>query len=141
MQRFQSTMIKQIAFAYCDRLSRVRDYCETNLAEKITLASAAEVAGLEYIYFSSFFHNAVGVCFGDWLRFLRVMKAQGMIRESKYQISRVAVECGFHNVRTFQRAFKSVYGVTPPSFGERPGLASPNTGYPNRYRDSGCRFP
>ena len=116
MQKFQSNLIRQRAFESYDRLAQVRAYCEANLAEKITLASAAEVAGLEYTYFSSFFHSAVGVRFGDWLRFLRVRKAQAMIRESKHPISRVAVECGFNNVRTFQRAFKAVSGVTPRQF-------------------------
>lgn len=116
MHRFQSNLIRQRAFELYDRLAQVRAFCEANLAEKITLSSAAEVAGLEYTYFSSFFHNTVGVRFGDWLRYLRVLKAQGMIRESKYSISRVAVECGFNNVRTFQRAFKRVTGVTPRQY-------------------------
>lgn len=116
MQQFQSNLIRQRAFEVHGRLSKVLAYCQANLAGKITLASAAEVAGLEYTYFSSFFHNSVGVRFGDWLRYLRVRKAQALIRESQCQISQVAVECGFNNVRTFQRAFKRVTGLTPRQY-------------------------
>ncbi len=116
MPQFQSALIRQRAFDYYDRLTRVREYCQAHLSDKITLASAAEVAGLEYTYFSSFFHGAVGVRFGDWLRYQRVRKAQDLIRESSYPIGRVAVECGFNNLRTFQRAFRRVTGMTPRQF-------------------------
>lgn len=116
MPQFQSALIRQRAFDYHDRLARVREHCTAHLADKITLSDAADIAGLEYTYFSSFFHGAVGVRFGDWLRYLRVQKAQRLIRESSYPISRVAVECGFNNLRTFQRAFRRMTNMTPRQF-------------------------
>lgn len=116
MSKFQSGLIKASAFERYQRLAAVKSFCEERLAQKISLANAAEVAGLEYTYFSSFFHNAVGVRFGDWLRYLRVMRAQSLIRESKLPLASVAERCGFNNLRTFQRAFKRVASMTPRQF-------------------------
>lgn len=116
MPNFQSGLIRTSAFQRNQRLRAVRDYCEEHLADKITLAIAADVAGLEYTYFSSFFHSTVGVRFGDWLRYKRVLQAQQLIRETKLPLSQVAENCGFNNLRTFQRAFRRVSGMTPRQF-------------------------
>ncbi len=116
MPQFQSALIRQRAFQYHDRLARVRDFCESHLAEKITLAKVAEIAGLEYTYFSSYFHSTVGVRFGDWLRYQRVLKAKELIRETSLPISQIAAQCGFNNLRTFQRAFRRMTDMTPRQF-------------------------
>lgn len=116
MSQFKSASIRLRAFDFDERLARVRDYCEDHLSQKITLANAADVAGLEYTYFSSYFHNAVGVRFGDWLRYRRVLKAQELIRRTRNPISTVAGECGFQNLRTFQRAFRRVTDMTPREY-------------------------
>lgn len=116
MSQFQSAQIRQRAFAFDERLARVREYCEANLDRKISLSKAATVAGLEYTYFSSYFHSTVGVRFGDWLRYRRVLRAQEMLRATKQPIAAVANACGFGNLRTFQRAFRRVSGMTPRAF-------------------------
>lgn len=116
MSQFQSGQIRQRAFAFDERLAQVRQYCETNLEKKITLSKAAAVAGLEYTYFSSYFHSTVGVRFGDWLRYRRVLKAQELLRTTRSPIAEVAEASGFGNLRTFQRAFRRVSGMTPRAF-------------------------
>lgn len=116
MSQFQSALIRQRAFEFDERLARVRDYCEANLGKKINLAEAARIADLEYTYFSSYFHSAVGVRFGDWLRYRRVLKAQELLRSSSRPIAEVAGQCGFGNLRTFQRAFRRVADMTPRAF-------------------------
>lgn len=116
MPIFQPSLIRHRAFDRHPRLSRVRAYCMQNLSEKITLATAAGIAGLEYTYFSALFHNEVGVCFGDWLRYLRVNRAQMLIRAGIAPIARVSEASGFSNLRTFQRAFLRMTGRTPREF-------------------------
>ncbi len=116
MPVFQPSLIRHRAFERHPRLSRVRAYCMQNLSEKITLATAARIAGLEYTYFSALFHNQVGVCFGDWLRYLRVNRAQVLIRAGIAPIASVSEATGFSNLRTFQRAFLRMTGLTPREF-------------------------
>lgn len=116
MSKFQPALIRPRAFTDSDRLAAVSAYCQDHLAEKITLSSAAAAAGLEYTYFSSFFHSAVGVRFGDWLRYQRILKAQALIRTSNHSLSQIAAECGFNNLRTFQRAFRRIADMTPRQF-------------------------
>ncbi|NNF51630.1 MAG: helix-turn-helix transcriptional regulator [Gammaproteobacteria bacterium] len=132
MSNFQSALIRASAFEQCDRLASVKAFCDSHLAEKITLKTVADIACLEYTYFSSYFHNTVGVRFGDWLRYQRVLRAQSVIRGSTMPLSKLAKQCGFNNLRTFQRAFRRVTGMTPRQFRRevRLGFAAYNAPLP-----------
>lgn len=110
------------AFDYYDRLSRVRDYVEKNFRESLPLARVAEIAGMGPNSFSTFFRRKVGVSFTRWLANYRVEKAKRILSTHDTPISHIAYEVGFHDIRTFQRAFKTYSGMTARSFkqGARP---------------------
>ena len=104
------------AFSYYPRLQKLKDYVEQHLSEKIPLATAAEIAGLEEKYFSAFFHAKTGVCFKTWITHMRVSHAIELMRSRNQPITHIAFAVGFHDLRTFQRAFKKCTGVTPRAF-------------------------
>ena len=100
------------AFAYYDRLTPVLRYVEANLSKPISLGEAAQAAGLERKYFSAFFRSKVGVPFTEWIRLLRVDRAETLIQHCDDSITRVAFAAGFRELRTFERVFKRHVGVT-----------------------------
>lgn len=109
-------------FAYYERLDRVREYVEGNLDVPIHLTDAARVANLSPSYFSTFFREKTGIPFGQWVTQLRIERAKRRLTERNLQITEVAYESGFRDLRTFQRAFKRYTGETARSFknGARP---------------------
>ncbi len=111
------------AFQYYPRLHKVKEHVERHLSEDISLAAAAEVAGLEQKYFSTFFHAKTGVCFKGWLTHLRVNRAIELMRSRNHPITDIAFAVGFHDLRTFERAFKKHTGKTPRAYKKsvRPG--------------------
>lgn len=115
-RQFDAGHINQAAFEYYSRLARVEDYVRQNYSERISLADAAEIAALEAKYFSTFFHNKTGVCFKDWLSYVRVSRAMQLIRSGNSSITAVAFDVGFQNLRTFERAFKRCTGETPQAY-------------------------
>lgn len=80
------------------------------------MAGAAEIAGLEEKYFSTYFHSKTGVRFRDWLANLRVSRAMEIIRDQDRPITRIAFDVGFRELRTFERAFRRFTGMTPQDF-------------------------
>ena len=108
--------VNDAAFTYYPRLAKVRDHVERHLEDGISLADAARVAGLEEKYFSAFFHDKTGVCFRDWITDLRIDKATEMMRSQDYPITWVGLAVGFHDLRTFERAFKKCMGQTPRAY-------------------------
>ena len=51
---------------------------------------------------------------------------------SSNNVTEVALDCGFNNVRNFNRVFKSVTGYTPTEFAALPDKESYNIGYYQR---------
>lgn len=103
-------------FSYYPPLQRVREYVEKNLSEPISLREAAGAAGLEEKYFSAFFHRKTGICFRDWLAGRRVDRAIEILTQQDDTITSVGSSVGFQDLRTFERTFKRVKGLTPREF-------------------------
>ena len=108
--------IRYAAFEYYGRLGKVKRYIDRHFAEDVTLKSAAEVACLEEKYFSSYFHTKTGVRFIDFVSYVRIDHAKDLIKSHDMSISAIATIVGFHNPRTFERAFKKWSGITPRQF-------------------------
>jgi AraC-like DNA-binding protein len=113
---FDSKQINRQAFDYYAPLRKVRQYVRDNYREYISLEKAAQIAGMERKYFSTFFHNKVGVCFRYWLMELRIRKAVSLMEAENHSITQIAFEIGYLDLRTFQRAFKKCMGLTPIEF-------------------------
>ncbi len=104
------------AFSYYQRLQRVKDYIEQNYSKEITLNKAAQIAGLEKKYFSTYFRKKTGVRFTDWVAATRVARAKAMMESQNYNITEIGFAVGFQDLRTFERAFKRYTGMTPRDF-------------------------
>ena len=104
------------AFVYYPRLKKVKAYIDEHFEDRISLANAAEVAGLEEKYFSTYFRKKTGVCFTDWIAYDRVKRAADMISAQDHSITSIAFTVGFQELRTFERAFKKYTGMTAQAF-------------------------
>ena len=108
--------VNEQAFTYYSRLARVKEHVEVNLDGDLSLATVAEIAGMERGYFSRFFRQKTGVRFSNWVSSLRVCRAQELMRSANRSITRVAYAVGFRDVRTFERTFKRDTSMTPSAF-------------------------
>lgn len=80
----------------------------------ISLGSAAKALGVHHVYLSRVFHQSCGVHYTKYVNMLRCFYAVRMLREEpERSISEIALESGFGSIRSFNREFLSVYGMTP----------------------------
>jgi len=101
------------AFRYYTRLGRLKRHVEEHLSEPLSVREAARICGVSESYFSAFFHERVGMRFVQWLHAERVAAAKRLIERSNVSITDVALETGFGDLRSFERAFKRHAGTTP----------------------------
>lgn len=113
---FNPVYIRNKAFSYYPPLARVARYVEQHLNEHISLKQAATVACLEEKYFSVYFHEKTGVCFSDWINYVRVNKAVQLLTQCDTPVAGIAEITGFNCLRTFERTFKKITGMTPMGF-------------------------
>jgi AraC-like DNA-binding protein len=107
------------SFEYYPPLDRIKRYTEEHYPEEIRLPCAAEVAGMEATYFSTFFRKKVGIRYTDWLSCMRISHAIRMIESRDRPIAAVAMAVGFGDLRTFQRTFKRIAGMTAREYKEK----------------------
>ena len=110
---FDPPRVRREAFSYYPRLQRLERYVESHYAEPLPLRTAAQVAGLEQTYFSRFFREKTGVCYRDWLRWVRVNRAIELLSRRDMSLTEAAFSVGFEHLGTFERACKKCTGLTP----------------------------
>ncbi len=98
------------------RILRLLVYLEENYASPVSLDAAARVAGLSRYYFSRLFKRMTGVGLVDWLTARRVAEAERLLRSSDLSIRDIAEEAGFSSLRTLDRAFLSLHGISPRTY-------------------------
>lgn len=95
---------------------RVKDYCLSQLAEKITLDELAAVCGLGRFHFLRQFKQTIGMTPHAWLLRLRLEQACALLARGKQTISDVAQDVGFYDQSHFNRAFRQAFGVAPSAY-------------------------
>lgn len=119
----RSGMIEQVNAAYRKKhvfslslLADVNEYIEQHYMEKIYLSDAAAHCNLSQYYFSHLFKEITQKTFYDFLTAFRLEKSLGLLLYSDKKITAIAYECGFSNVRSFNRAFKKAFDQTPSDY-------------------------
>jgi AraC-like DNA-binding protein len=91
----------------------VLEYLDVNYMHPITLADAARQANISLFYFSRFFKSLSGMSYIAYLSNIRVNQAEQLLLTTDKTILDIALECGFTNIRTFNRVFKQIKQRTP----------------------------
>ena len=107
-----------------DRPNReaVTNYIErlkTDFFEATTIDAAARELKMSRRTFTSMFNELTGETWLAYVRKLAVSHAQLLLASSDTSIAAIAFECGFNDLSTFYRQFKSVAGVSPSVYRRR----------------------
>lgn len=97
-------------------LAEVLRFCEANFADDISVPQLAAKMFLSPGRFSDIFKKEMGVPPGEYLRRLRLDRAQTLLKTTDRNATDIAHDCGFSDTARFSRAFKSAYGQTPSSY-------------------------
>jgi xylan 1,4-beta-xylosidase len=100
------------------RLNRVLQYIDRNYSQKITLQSIADQEHLSLHYFSHFFSAKIGIPFQKYLTSVRLEKAADALMNTNHSVTQIALDCGFANIKLFNKYFKEKYDSTPGAFRE-----------------------
>jgi AraC-like DNA-binding protein len=91
-------------------------YIQNHWNEDISLADAAAFFGLSGGYFSRIVRELAGKSFPDYLNGLRIARAEKLMRESDYSLAEISERCGFYSYKTFTRAFRKAYSLSPGEY-------------------------
>ncbi|HVJ61938.1 MAG TPA: AraC family transcriptional regulator [Tahibacter sp.] len=100
------------------RLRHVLDYIEAHLAEDLSLAELAAVAGYSVSHFKPLFRQAAGMPAHRYVLEQRVERARTLLLQGKQGISEIALDAGFAHASHMARCVRRVLGVSPGQIAE-----------------------
>lgn len=92
---------------------------EDEFFEATTIDDAAQLLGMSRRTFTSLFRLQTGQTWLSYVRALAINHAKHRLSRTQTPIASVAFECGFNDLSTFYRQFKSQVGMSPASFRKR----------------------
>ena len=92
------------------------DYLGAHFTEPISLLSTAHTLGYNYRYLSGMVSDCFGTSFVKLLGEYRISHACRLLCESDIGITEISSRCGFESIRSFNRTFKRLCGVTPSEY-------------------------
>ncbi len=92
------------------------NYCYENYADDISLQTIADELHISRYYISHLFGQRLHISFSDYINSLRVRSAAEMLKSGNKTITEIAYAVGYNSVRTFDRCFLKVRGITPKEY-------------------------
>ncbi len=95
------------------QLKLVEEHVEKHLHREVPLTELAALLRYSPHYFCRVFKRATGVSPHQFVLNRRIERAKNLLRESKVQLSELALEVGFANQSHFGATFRRAVGMTP----------------------------
>lgn len=94
-------------------IAKIFKFVENNFNSDCSLDALSRHTSYHYVYLSKYFKHCTGVSFTDYVNRYRISEACYILQNSSQTILQTAYDCGFDSLRSFNRNFKTIMGVTP----------------------------
>ncbi|MGI6333844.1 MAG: helix-turn-helix domain-containing protein [Saccharofermentanales bacterium] len=91
-------------------------YINLNYTSDLTLSSISNFLNVSTFYFSRQFKAQTGVSFKDYINGIRINKACQLLGTTNWRIIDITYESGFNSLRTFNRIFRKINGISPSNY-------------------------
>jgi len=98
------------------RLRRVLEFMQANMAKQITLEELAKCAELSLSHFSHQFRVSTNASPYKYMLALRIRRGKKMLLNPKLSILEVSLATGFENQQHFATVFRRMVGVSPSTY-------------------------
>jgi two-component system response regulator YesN len=89
---------------------------QDKLHESLTADEVAKAVTMSRSYFNKCFKDIVGKSFHQYLREIRIKKAQTMIEQTNESLHWIAEQIGYLDEKYFSRVFREQTGVLPSEY-------------------------
>lgn len=97
----------------------IMQYISIHCRESLTLRQVSDKLGYSYCHLSHIFNDHLGMSFPQFLNSTRVNLSLARLRNSNESITSIAYNFGFSSVRSYNRNFKEIMGLTPTQYRSR----------------------
>lgn len=99
-----------------EEFQELLDYIDRHYSEELTLEHASSMMHFSPSHFSKTFKKMMGMNYVTYVNMVRIDHAVSLLGSGQRRMIDIALECGFSNIRSFNRVFKEITGYTPTEF-------------------------
>lgn len=97
-------------------LLRIFEFVESAYRFDCSLAALSKETSYHYVYLSKYFRACTGIPYAEYVVRYRVNEACYLLKNTDKTILQTALDCGFDSLRSFNRNFKKILGMTPSEY-------------------------
>ena len=97
-------------------VERILEYCDNEYMNPISLETLSKKVGASKYYISRIFSTKIKMSFNDYINTLRVNASKRFLKHTKDSIEIISAEVGFSTVRSYNREFKRLVGISPSQY-------------------------
>lgn len=112
----KSATYNEHSFEKDELLPIIFKFVEDSFASDCSLSALSRATSYNYEYLSKYFKERTGTTFTDYVNRFRINEACYIFQNSDYSILQTALDCGFDSLRSFNRNFKKILGITPSEY-------------------------
>lgn len=101
-------------------IRKIKQFIVNHYDEDISAKDLAYEIGLTTSYFSTFFKNATGQTYKNFLIEFRLLKATELLENTTLHVAEIAKQVGYDNENYFSKLFKSKLGISPTNYRRAP---------------------
>lgn len=94
-------------------LLQVREMIREELDARVTLAGLCRSVGRHPVHLSREFHRHFSCTISEYLRRVRIAKAQSLLALRDLEVAKIALACGFSDQSHFTNEFRRITGLPP----------------------------
>jgi AraC family transcriptional regulator len=94
-------------------LLRIREMLREQEHPRVTLAELSRCAGRHPVQISRQFHRHFGCTISEYMRRVRIARAQSLLSRRDLEVAEIALACGFSDQSHFTTAFRRLTGMPP----------------------------
>jgi AraC-like DNA-binding protein len=106
----------QLPQAHLNTIRESISHIEEHYADAITIAGMAKAALMSVSNYSRAFKQITGTGFKEYVSLVRLREVTAAMADGKEGVAKIAYDCGFGSVRTFNRVFRAHYGMAPGAY-------------------------
>ena len=97
-------------------VSMVQSHIALHFRETLTLEHLSTLSGLNPQYLSTLYRQETGQTITQHIKFLRILAAQSLLRDTQLSVEQIAHQVGYEDFRYFSRVFQQATGKTPSGY-------------------------
>lgn len=118
IEKLKAVKSKPLSDENASKIENICIFIQENYAHELYRHDLASATGMNPDTFSRLFNQYTGSTLSDYICNIRITNAMLKLTSTEDTITRISIDTGFDNIRTFNRVFRRLKGMSPGEYRE-----------------------